>query len=204
MAAVHAPDAWTENWFRLVRSRYTYSAALRPGRQSAFRPLRRALYGPISTAWGPCRTRLIAPRAPSSCSSGPLTCCTQSHTAWFARFALLRYARGGNADKSAKQTPTDEHSAPIVRKLVSAHLISNAQLRLAAVVVACAYCALLKARNAEHRPGTAAPKKHPMLRLRLIAPPHGIGYLLQRHLGAVARSVAASTLIRPLARCSNR
>ena len=89
--------------------------------------------------------------------------------------------------------------------LVSAHLISNAQLRLAAVVVACAYCALLKARNAEHRPGTAAPKKHPMLRLRLIAPPHGIGYLSQRHLGAVAPSVtAASTLIRPLARCSNR
>ena len=89
--------------------------------------------------------------------------------------------------------------------LVSAHLISNAQLRLAAVVVACAYCALLKARNAEHRPGTAAPKNHPMLRLRLIAPPHGIGYLSQRHLGAVARSVtAANTLIRPLARCSNR
>ena len=99
-----------------MRSRYTYSAALRPGRQSAFRPLRRALYGPISTAWGPCRTRLIAPRAPSSCSSGPLTCCTQSHTAWFARFALLRDARLRNADKSTKQTPTDEHSAPIVRK----------------------------------------------------------------------------------------
>ena len=55
-------------------------------------------------------------RARSSCSSGPLTCCTQSHTAWFARFALLRDARLRNADKSTKQTPTDEHSAPIVRK----------------------------------------------------------------------------------------
>ena len=59
--------------------------------------------------------------------------------------------------------------------------------------------------NAEHRPGTAAPKKHPMLRLRLIAPPHGIGYLSQRHLGAVARSdSAANTLIRLLAHCSNK
>ena len=89
--------------------------------------------------------------------------------------------------------------------LVSAHLISNAQLRLAAVVVACAYCALLKARNAEHRPGTAAPKNHQMLRLRLIAQPHSIGYLSQRDLGAEARSeTAANTLIRLVARCSNR
>ena len=89
--------------------------------------------------------------------------------------------------------------------LVSAHLISNAQLRLAAVVVPCDYGALLKARNAEHPPSTAAPETHQMLRLRLIAQPHSIGYLSQRDLGAEARSeTAANTLIRLVARCSNR